>query len=169
MNLGKSLDKIALTHITAISDALNSLRKDKTLTTEQSSDLDQLYFMNNILFDVHEERAAKVHLSLMPGMWLVLILGTILTLSMTTILGMEQRLHMACVIAASLMVSSVVYLVITVDRPYRGDFAVQPDTLIATLKFISWQKNNYINIFDLHELDSLKSDKAHKKHAFLIP
>lgn len=163
---GKFLTDTGRHSLNNISDILNTLRKEKenSLSASQDSTLDELFSTNDSLFDLHEERAGKAHMSIIPGMWLVLIIGTFLTLGMTTILGMDLRLHLITVAATALMLSAVLYLLFIIDSPYRGEFAVQPWTLVATLKYIGWQKNDDINPADLNRIEERSAGRLPFKH-----
>jgi hypothetical protein len=168
MSDGQPLNRDAANHLNSISDVLDGLHKDQTLSPVQTTMVDELYTLNNSLFDIHQERAAKARMSIIPGMWLVLILGTFFTIGMTTLLGMEFRLHLICVGVTALLLSAVIYLLFVIDNPYRSQFAVQPWTMIATLEFISWQKNDDINAADFHKIENKNAEDFSKKH-FIIP
>lgn len=108
------------------------------LNPAQVQSLNSLSISINALFDQHEERVAHSHTVLNSSIWFVLFLGTLLTLSSCFILGMDPRLHYACITTVTLMIASVVFLMLTLDRPYRGDLSVKPETFQSTLEYINW-------------------------------
>jgi len=136
MALGKPVDKKGAEIIEDLSRILQSF------TNLQATDPIVLRALNNIaintnnLFDSRQERVVKIHTALSANIWFVLLLGTFLTIGINSILGMEARLHLVCNISISLMVAAVLYLIVTLDRPYRGDFAIQPSTFKATLEYL---------------------------------
>jgi hypothetical protein len=87
----------------------------------------------SVLFKLHHERTATVHTVLNGHIWLVLLLGTFFTLGINYFLGMEFRLHVFRIFLIALIMTNLLYLIVGLDRPYQGDFAVQPDTIQALL------------------------------------
>jgi hypothetical protein len=92
----------------------------------------------NTLHDMRDQRVAKVHSILNAHIWLVLFFATTLALGINYLLGMEYRLHLVCITLICIMISAILYLIIGLDRPYHGDFAVQPDTIRSTLEYINF-------------------------------
>jgi len=136
MEKGKLVDKIGIQMIENISRELRSFTNIRAYDAITLEALNTLALNTNNLFDIHEERVSKVHTALTTNIWFVLLLGTFLTIAINFILGMEFRFHFICVASIALMVSAVLYLVITLNHPYRGDFSIQPSTFIATLDYI---------------------------------
>lgn len=137
MASGKHINGAGTQIIESISKQIRTLRITGKESESQKIILNNISIATNSLFDDHEERLARLNATLSPNIWFVLILGTVLTIGINFILGMEYRLHLACVSAISLMISAVVFLMVTLDRPYRGDFATQPDTFKSTLHYIN--------------------------------
>ena len=73
--------------------------------------------------------------------WVVILLGTILTIGINFLFGMNFYLHIFTAIAVGLMASSMLFLLVTLDRPFRGEFVIEPDSLAAVLQFIEKQTN----------------------------
>jgi hypothetical protein len=89
---------------------------------------------------LYNARQQRIHLSfsaLSPQIWLVIIIGTILTLAINYLFGMNFYLHIVSVSAAALMAASIIYLLITLDRPFQGDFIVEPDAFKELQKYIN--------------------------------
>ncbi|MES2218119.1 MAG: hypothetical protein V4501_06890 [Pseudomonadota bacterium] len=108
-----------------------------SLTDNQQKSLDAIAIDNNALFQAHEERTDNQNAALTPNLWLVLMLGSFLTLGINFLIGMELHMHIVCVTVIALMISAVFYLIVTLDQPYRSDFSVSPTTIKTTLKFLN--------------------------------
>jgi hypothetical protein len=106
------------------------------LSENQQKSVDAIAIDNNALFQIHEERTDNKNAALTSNLWLVLILGSILTLGINFLIGMEFHMHVVCVTVIGLMVSAVFYLIVTLNEPYRSDFSVAPITITTTLKFL---------------------------------
>ena len=64
-------------------------------------------------------------------------MGTLLTLFITYLFGMHRRFHLFVVIGTALMTSSMIFLLIALDRPFQGEFAITPDMFQSVLVTIS--------------------------------
>lgn len=134
---GREINNNGLLIIENIANEIRSFKNLHKLDADTLQALNQLSINSNALFDAHQERISKIHSIVKPNVWFVLLLGSFLTLAVNFMLGMEFRLHMVCVSFISLMISAVLYLIVTLDRPYQGDFAIEPSTLLATLEYIT--------------------------------
>ena len=85
------------------------------------------------LYDARQQRIRMSFAALNPQIWVVVLLGTILSLGMNYLFGINFRLHVVSVSAAALMAASIIYLLISLDRPFQGDFIVEPDGLKSVL------------------------------------
>jgi hypothetical protein len=88
------------------------------------------------LYDARQQRIQKSYSSLSPELWVVILVGTILTLCINYLFGMNFYLHILTVIAAALMTSSMIFLLITLDKPFQGEFIIEPVPFAAVLSFI---------------------------------
>lgn len=93
-----------------------------------------------MLYDAREQRIHMSYSALSPQIWIVIIIGTILTLIINYIFGMNFYLHLLTVTAVALMASSMLYLVITLEKPFQGDFVVEPSAFQAILDHINKQQ-----------------------------
>jgi hypothetical protein len=91
-------------------------------------DQDMLALIRN-LFDARQQRIQMSTVELSPETWIVILIGSILTVAINFLLGMNFYLHMITVISVAIMTSGMVFLLITLDRPYQGEFIVEPDAL----------------------------------------
>jgi hypothetical protein len=93
----------------------------------------------NVLDDLYSARQQRIQASsagINGEMWLVILIGTILTIVINYLFAMNLYLHIVMVGAAALMASSMIFLLITLDRPFQGEFVMEPDALRAVVAFI---------------------------------
>ncbi len=86
------------------------------------------------LFKEHHQRTAIILTILNGHTWFVILLATLFTFGINFFLGMEFRLHIFCLALIATILSSIIYLIVGLDRPYQGDFAVHPDTIETVLE-----------------------------------
>lgn len=90
-----------------------------------------------VLYDARQQRINMSYSVLNPEIWDVVILGTILTLCINYIFGMNFYLHVFTVSAAAIMASSMLFLLVSLDRPFQGEFNIEPEafqSLLATIE-----------------------------------
>jgi hypothetical protein len=85
------------------------------------------------LYDARQQRIQLSYSELSPEVWAVILIGSILTLCINYLFGMNTYLHLVTVCAASLMVSSMLFLLITLDKPFQGEFIIEPDVFQSLL------------------------------------
>lgn len=95
-----------------------------------------------MLYDARQQRIHMSYAALSPEIWTVILIGTILTIMINYIFGMNFYLHIVTVSAVALMASSMLFLLITLDRPFEGDFVIEPDAFRSVLALI---KNDTAN------------------------
>lgn len=95
------------------------------------------------LYNARELRIHTSYSALNLEMWIVILIGTVLTIAINYLFGINFYLHIITVSAAALMASSMVFLLVTLDRPFQGEFAIQPDELQAVLTLIQTDKNKF--------------------------
>jgi hypothetical protein len=78
------------------------------------------------LYDLRQQRILMSETMLSPELWVVIILGTILTLCMNFLFGMNFYFHLLSVTATCLMLSSMLFMLIALDRPFQGEFIIEP-------------------------------------------
>lgn len=89
------------------------------------------------LYDARHQRIHMSQSSLTPDIWAVLLLGTVLTIAVNYLFGMNFYLHLIMVSAAALMCTSMLFLIVTLDRPFQGEFIVEPDAFQSLLTLIN--------------------------------
>ena len=90
------------------------------------------------LDDLEEARALR-QLEVREGLphivWVVLIVGGVITVAFTFLFGMETPwLHMLAVAALTVIVSLILYTVATLEYPFDGSLRVQPDAFELVLR-----------------------------------
>lgn len=133
MEKGKDLNNNGDLIIDRMSQILNSYRFDKNV------DLLVLRNLTDELKNLYNSREQRIYMSfstLNPEIWFVIVIGTILTIAINYLFGMNFYLHILTVSAAALMCSSMIYLLITLDRPFQGEFVIQPIAFRSVLDFI---------------------------------
>ncbi|MHB1220464.1 MAG: bestrophin-like domain [Gammaproteobacteria bacterium] len=88
------------------------------------------------LYDARQQRIQMSYTKLSPEVWLVIIIGTILTLLINYLFGMNFYMHLIAISAVALMASSMVFLIVALERPFQGDFVIEPEALVSVLNFI---------------------------------
>jgi len=136
MQEGKPIDNSGTLLIENISKQIRSFKNLHKLNPDVFKALNEISINTNALFDAHHARISQIHSVISPNIWFVLLLGSFLTLAVNYMLGMDFRLHMVSITFISLMIAAILYLVITLDRPYQGDFSVAPKTFIASLEYM---------------------------------
>lgn len=89
---------------------------------------------------LYDSRAQRVHMSfkvLNPEIWVVILIGTFLIIMINFIYGINFYLHLLTISAVSMMAASMIFLLLTLDRPFQGDFVVEPSAFDRVLNFIN--------------------------------
>lgn len=79
-----------------------------------------------ILYESRENRIQISYSQLNGDIWFVIILSTLLIILMNFLYVMEFSLHIILLITVALITSSMTFLLITLDRPFQGEFVVEP-------------------------------------------
>jgi hypothetical protein len=85
--------------------------------------LEQLHDLGN----ARRERLLAAEQGLPPILWVVLILGGVVTVGFTYLFGLENTMvHLLMVAALALIVSISLFTVAALDYPFRGDIHIHP-------------------------------------------
>lgn len=106
-----------------------SARSDALLTHDM---LDEI----KLLYDARQQRINQSNSSLSAEVWVVILIGTLLLIGINYFFKASSSLHFIALSAAIIIASSMVFLLLTLDRPFQGEFAVEPDAFQSTLSFI---------------------------------
>lgn len=124
MRGGKAVSNVGDKMIDKMADEIRSY-------AQQNSQLVVLPIILEEIRNLYDARAARIHLTfsaLNPEIWIVVLIGTLLTIGINYLFGMNFYLHLISVSVAALMASSMVFLLATLDRPFQGEFVVEADT-----------------------------------------
>jgi hypothetical protein len=117
-------------------DTLDELRV-AILALEPTTDTKQLAYdemrYNELLEQLHDlgnarrERLLAAQQGLPPILWVVLILGGVITIGFTYLFGLQNTLvHLLMVAALALVISMSLFTVAALDYPFRGDIHIHP-------------------------------------------
>jgi hypothetical protein len=95
------------------------------------------------LYSAREERVSQSTEQLSVELWIVILIGTGLAIGINFLYGMNIWLHLLSASGAALMASSMIFLLLTLDRPFQGEFVIEPDALQTVLDAV---KGNYFVI-----------------------
>lgn len=101
------------------------------------------------LYNAREQRIHMSEATLTPELWIVIIIGTILTIGINYLYGMNLYLHAVTVSAAALMAVSIVYLLLTLDQPFQGESIVKSEPLSSVLNIIQGDKPSGLIVPDI--------------------
>lgn len=124
MKQGKTIDTFGTNNIHNMSVALRKYHVN--------SFLDSLLVHNMItniqsLYEARQDRIAASEASLSMDIWIVILLGTVLTIVMNYLFAMNFYIHVVTASAAALMCFGMIFLLITLDHPFQGDFILEPE------------------------------------------
>ena len=130
MKIGEKIDDAGMRIISRISDALRAYGHPQG---------EDALIIPNVLQDIktlYDQRSQRIHMSfsaLSPEVWLVILIGTILTIGINYLFGMNFYFHLIVISAAALMASSMIFLLVTLDKPFQGEFVIESDTFKVIL------------------------------------
>jgi hypothetical protein len=85
------------------------------------------------LFKARQERISMTSAQLSDEIWFVIFLSTALIIFINYTFRLEFKLHLLSITAISIMAASVLFLLVTLDRPFQGEFTIEPKALRAVL------------------------------------
>lgn len=91
------------------------------------------------LYDARQQRMNMSSSQLSPEIWAVVLIGTFLTIGINFLFRVSFSLHLIAITAAGLMTSSMLFLLVTLDRPFQGEFIIEPTALQSVLTFVESQ------------------------------
>lgn len=103
--------------------------KLNTFKAKNNQDLLSMQMIYNELDELYKNRDARVDLgnaALAGDLWILLIISTLLTLFVKSLAGMKFGLHLTMQIVVTLMLTAILFLIIVLDRPFRGQFSITP-------------------------------------------
>lgn len=88
------------------------------------------------LYNARHERISMSGSQLSPQLWEVILIGTILIIGINYAFRVNFYLHLFAISAFGIMAAAMLFLMVTLDRPFQGEFIVEPDALQAVLRFM---------------------------------
>ncbi|MGZ5006497.1 MAG: bestrophin-like domain [Methylobacter sp.] len=110
------------------------------LQAEPQSELDEILFAEtfsqfNNYMQLRRMRIAHVTMGLPATMWSVVLFGGIMTIGIGWCLQFSSfRLHAAMTVALSGLIGLLVFIIVSMDWPFRGEFNVSPDAIENVLE-----------------------------------
>lgn len=91
----------------------------------------QAFAQFNTLIELRRLRLQAVSVGLPPTVWMVLILGAVVTLSFNWLFIIESRaLHALLCALVSVVVGLLMFLTAAMDAPFHGDMGIGPDAFV---------------------------------------
>ena len=137
----------ALAMLNMINSELHAYIAPEKLPHLEHLTLDNIYVEIINLYKDREERIALENTAVNTNVWFVLIIGTFLIIIINSLFGMKTKMHIASMSIVALILSSVIFLIIVLDRPYRGTFAVTPKTFELALAIMNNSQNSSKKLF----------------------
>jgi hypothetical protein len=88
------------------------------------------------LYNARHERISMSESQLSPQLWEVILIGTILIIGINYAFRVNFYLHLFAISAFGIMAAAMLFLMVTLDRPFQGEFIVEPHALQAVLRFV---------------------------------
>lgn len=83
----------------------------------------------NEMLDLRRQRVDRVDDGLPPVLWLVVFAGGLLTLAISYLFWIEDiRFHVLLLSLITTFVALMIFLIVALDRPFRGTVSVTPDS-----------------------------------------
>jgi hypothetical protein len=96
-------------------------------TGAQQARYDEMLVQLHDLGNARRERLLVAGQGLPPILWVVLILGGVITVGFTYLFGLQNTLvHLLMVAALALIISMSLFTVAALDYPFRGDIRIHP-------------------------------------------
>ena len=122
-------------HAQALADELVETVEDfEPTTSTQQTRYGQALTLVQTLDDNRELRLLDSHQGLPAMLWIILLVGGVLTISFTFFFGVEGSwLHRASITALTVLVVLMIYTVYRVEYPFTGHIQVKPTEFEAAL------------------------------------
>ncbi len=91
----------------------------------------------NDLSNARHERIMMSYLVLAPELWIVILIGTILIIAINYAFRVNFYLHLFGTFTFAIMAASMLFLLVTLDTPFQGEFGVTADAMKYVSKFIN--------------------------------
>lgn len=133
MNDGQKIDDKTLSHLQSITNVIQQYHDNDPM---------QLFIKQKIFNDVQEldtirhRRIQTSYASLNVEYWFVILLTALINLFFICLLGNKLYFHNISVMFACITSASIIFLLIILDRPFRGNLSASQDEFIKTISYI---------------------------------
>jgi hypothetical protein len=93
------------------------------------------------LYKARSERLSMDKSALGTDIWIMLVIVTLFAIIINFLYGMEHSLHVFLAPFVSTIVISLLFMIIIMDRPFRGGFSVQPHDFQRALASMQLEEN----------------------------
>ncbi len=109
-----------------IEKILADLKPYAPASTSEAVNLQNLLTSANSLYDARHARIGISSSQLSPELWEVIMIGTILIIAINYAFRVNFSLHLFATCSFAVMAASMLFLLVTLDRPFQGEFVVGP-------------------------------------------
>lgn len=125
---------------------IDKIERETAIFNPTKENAQNMYIQNKILsevqsiFDAREKRIGKAKSALGPDIWFVIVLGAFFMLGINFLFGATLSMHLILMFCLSAVISSIIFLIVALNFPFRGEFGVGPEAFQSVLTRII--KNN---------------------------
>ncbi len=134
MTEGKTVNVENGYNITKMSDALI---KYPIITQADVMIVNNLIQEIKNLYKARQQRIQINDNQLSPEIWEVILISTILIIVINYAFRVSFYLHVFGITVFAFMAAAILFLLVTLDRPFQGEFIVEPDALQAVLDLMN--------------------------------
>ncbi len=109
----------------------------KTSSPAMLNQLAAMQTLTQTLYDARQQRIELSYVSLSNEIWVVIIIGTLLSLCVSYLFGVNFYLHIFIVVAAAIMSVCIMFLLISLDKPFQGESVIGSGALKTTREYIN--------------------------------
>ncbi len=131
--LMKQFKKIGYEGDRIILSIANDLKSIKAQTNTDVAQLRALLTSINELYNARHSRVDMSYNILPPELWEVILIGTILIIAINYAFRVNIYLHLFGTMTFAIMAASMLFLLVTLDTPFQGEFVVTPRALSDVL------------------------------------
>lgn len=127
-------ERISRNGATLIENITNELINYHITTSSESLLVHDMLDDIKILYDAREQRIQMSYSELNTEIWIVILIGTFLIIFINYLYYINFYLHIVMISVVALMTSSMMFLLITLDRPFQGEFVIEPRQFMGLLE-----------------------------------
>lgn len=141
---GKELDEVGISII-------DKLEREVAVSNEPKESTQNIFIQNKILtevqsiYDAREKRIEKSKSALGLDIWFVIFIGAFFMLCINFLFGATLSMHIILMVFLSAVISSIIFLIVALNFPFRGEYGVSPEAFQSVLTRII--KNNPNTVF----------------------